>query len=305
MKSSTIPLPFQIKETVRCAASLSLALGLLFESSSCSSNKTAAPERSETPAAVPTETLRIPRVATIQAAGDGSVSKVENGWKVVAKGGATFAAAVPLWSYGSGQWAGTVEAHLRVTKGKIGLGLLTTDYHILKEQTVAASPDTQNVSLPVASTESGKALLLRGLEPSEAFVEAVDLALPAAKLPNAVSLAKITGTLVEPGPPVHVVTAAGAWSYAAALPLALDNSQGTLFLRVKATALRGEPYFGILNRDQKDFQSQGLLPPGPNAQDVIVYIPSPATAGSVIVRNGGKTGVSELRIEDMAVYAVK
>ena len=237
---------------------------------------------------------------------------MENGWKVVAKGGGTFAAAVSIGSYGPGQWAGSVEARISVTKGKIGLGLLTTDYHILKEQTVAAGADVQHVSLPVASNENVKALLLRGFEPngtlSEAYVEAVDLVLTVVKLPKAVSLAKASaqaGALVEPGPPVHVVTTTGAYSYAAMLPLALDNPHGTLFLRAKVTAIRGEPGIGILNRDGKDFQSQEFLLPGANAQDLVVYIPSPKTAGSVIVRNGGKTGVSELRIEDMAVYAVK
>jgi hypothetical protein len=313
MKPSTIPLLFRTKRTVSCAVSLSLAVGLLLAGSSCSSSKTAAPERSETAVSAPTETLRIPRIATIQQAGNGSVSKVGNGWKVVTGGGGAYAAAVPIGSYGPGHWAGSVEARLRVTKGKIGVGLLTEDSHILNQQTVVAASDVQTVSLPVASNQNGKSLLLFGPEPSgtlsEVLVEAVDLALPAVKLPNAVSLAKIAsgqeGALAEPGPPVHVVTAARPWSYAATFPLVLDNPKGTLFLRARVTTIRGEPYIGILNQDQKDFQSQELLPPGSNAQDVVVYIPSPQTAGSVIVRNGSKNGVSEVRIEDMAVYVVK
>jgi hypothetical protein len=208
---------------------------------------------------------------------------------------------------------GSVEARIKVVKGKIGLGLLTTDFHVLQEQTIAAGSDVQHIALPAASSQGVKSLLLRGLEPkgapSEAFVEAVDLIIAAVKLPNAVSLAKVAsaqaGALVEPGPPVRVVTTAGGYAYAAILPLALDNPQGTLFLRAKVTTIRGEPGIGILNRDQKDFQSQEFVTPGPQLQEVFVCIPSPTIAGSVIVRNGGKTGVSELRIEDMAVYAVK
>ena len=301
MKSSAIPL------------SLPLALCLFLAGASCSSNKTAAPERGETAASAPTETLRIPRVGTIQTAGGGSVSKLENGWKIDANGGGTFAAAVPIPSYGPGQWAGSVVVRIRVTKGKIGLGLLTTDGDILKEQTVAPGADVRNVSLPIASNENVKALLLRGLEPkstsSEAFVETVDLALPAVKLPDGVSLARFASAqgeaLIESGPRVRVVTTAVPWTYGAALPLALDNPRGALFLRAKVTTIRGEPYIGILNRDQKDFQIQEPLPPGPDAQEVVVYIPSPATAGSVIVRNGAKNGVSEARIEDVAIYSLK
>ncbi|MBZ5583537.1 MAG: hypothetical protein LAQ30_15280 [Acidobacteriia bacterium] len=240
-------------------------------------------------------TIRMPRLDAIQAAGTGTIARAEGGWKINSDGGSAFAAAVVLWGYGNIPWSGVLEARVRVTKGEMSFGLLTSDYKLLGQRFLRAGPDVQQIGGTVPGA------------PCEAVLEAADLVLRAVKLTDAVSLGSITGispATLEKGPPVRIVTPASNYVYVASMPLALGQPTGNVFLYAKMRVVRGQVGIGILNRDGRDFQGHEYLTPAPQPKDVFVPIPTPATAGLLVIRNGA-AGSSEVLIDNAAVYALR
>jgi hypothetical protein len=143
---------------------------------------------------------------------------------------------------------------------------------------------------------------------STAAVEAVDLLVPGVRLPDAVSLSRVAPTnaaaTIERGNPVRVVTARERYSHGASFPLALGNATNTVIVRTQARVVRGQIGIGVLTRDLKRFQAEEYIGKELQSAAVFVPIPSPATAGSVIIRNEND-GVSEILVDDVAVYSLR
>jgi hypothetical protein len=290
-----------------------LVFGVLALGVSCSSPNTGnSPKTNTEKSAEPAEPLRIPQGAGLVRIGTGTVAKAEGGWRVSSKGGGEFAAIVPLAHF-AGDWTAIVEAHARVTAGKMGIALLTTDTHLLDERILEPTADAQSLSFSFSSRQNVQDLLVRGVDVkvklSEVVVESVDLVFQGSLLPGAASLEKVEvaqpGAVVSLGPPVRVVTPAGVYSYGAMIPLSLEGAAGLLLVKAKLKVVHGEIGIGILNKDIKSFQGQEFFAPEPQSKEVVVAITDPAIAGRVIVRNGKAPGASEALLEAIGVYSVK
>ena len=209
---------------------------------------------------------------------------------------------------GKGQW----RYVFRLRRERSEFGITTPETKIVNEQVFGFDPKDQRVSFPVSSALNAHMLIIRGMASKgtmcEALVRSVDLVLSGAKIPGAVSLDKIAASQpsasVYQGPPVRIVTAPDRYSYAATVPLVLNDTHGFVIVRARGKVLRGQVGFGILNRSQRDFQYQTSILPEEQPQDVSLPVSSPSTAGSVMVSNSAGIG-SEVLLDDITAYLVK
>jgi FkbM family methyltransferase len=98
--------------------------------------------------------------------------------------------------------------------------------------------------------------------------------------------------------PIAIETPSEPWSYAAYLriPRAARRLERA-FVRIRTTNVRGEPWVGILTRDQKDFLCRVAVPEGPELRETLLGGVDLRTASRIVVENGAERGSSVLTIE--------
>ena len=294
------------RKRCRCwAAALALVAAA---GSGCGSNATP-PKEATAPTPAQGETLRIPRLMMFQQGPvKDAVSKAGTAWKVVSNVQWGFAGVVPFSEFGKIGLNGAVLVRARVTKGKVGFGLLTPAKTLLNEQYMSAAPDVQSISIPFPA-EKLQDFIVRSAEEkgvsSEVLVEAVDYVLTAVKLPNQIPMEKgvpYDSAMIAPGPPVRVVTAPRKYAYAVRIPLPLEGISKPVLARIRGRVVQGLMGIGVLGQDQKTFQSEEYFEPADEAGDLFIVVPSPATAGFIILRSG-KDMKSEISIDSLSLYS--
>lgn len=111
---------------------------------------------------------------------------------------------------------------------------------------------------------------------------------------------------IERGPPSRIVTPAGRWSYAAALPLAIPSSvTGEVWVRVRAMVLRGEGGFGLLNRAGTAFQDRAFIAARGEIGTIFLQVADGADVESLIIENSTPDGqTAEILLEDVTVLGL-
>ncbi|HKW96512.1 MAG TPA: hypothetical protein VJN43_02215 [Bryobacteraceae bacterium] len=102
---------------------------------------------------------------------------------------------------------------------------------------------------------------------------------------------------------IRIVTPEGRWQYAAALPLTISgNVSGDIWVRVKATVLRGEAGFGVLNHGGQEFQDRCVVAAGTEFCTVFLQMANPSEAESVMIQNATPDGhPAEIVLEEATV----
>jgi 2-polyprenyl-3-methyl-5-hydroxy-6-metoxy-1,4-benzoquinol methylase len=110
---------------------------------------------------------------------------------------------------------------------------------------------------------------------------------------------------IQAGTPPRIVTPEGRWSFAAAIPLAIPaDTNGEVWVRVRATVLRGEGGFGLLNRAQTAFHNRSFLAAGPESQTTYLRVEDIADLEGLIVENSTPDGTpAELLLDEVQVLA--
>jgi FkbM family methyltransferase len=98
--------------------------------------------------------------------------------------------------------------------------------------------------------------------------------------------------------PITIVTPAAPWSYAAYLMIPprarrVRNAR----LRIRTRDVRGEPWVGVLTRDQKDFVCRSAIPQGRNLRETVFDDLDLRSASMIVVQNGAQTGASRITIQ--------
>ena len=98
--------------------------------------------------------------------------------------------------------------------------------------------------------------------------------------------------------PITIETPAAPWSYAAYLfipPRArrVRNAR----LRIRTRNMRGEPWVGVLTRDQKNFLCRSAIPEGRGSRETDFDDIDLSRASMIVVQNGAQTGSSRITIE--------
>jgi organic radical activating enzyme len=108
---------------------------------------------------------------------------------------------------------------------------------------------------------------------------------------------------IQQGTRTRIVTPAGRWSYAAALPLSIpSNMAGEIWIRIRATVLQGEGGFGLLNRAGTAFQDRSFVAAGTETRTIFLQIADAADADSLIIQNSTPDGrVAEILLEEVTV----
>jgi hypothetical protein len=259
--------------------------------------------------------LRIPSLDRISR-GDpkATLNRQESGWRITNKRQWTYAAAVPLLSIRGLNWKGNVQVHCQTAAGNVQFGLLNNKNIFVATKTIDKGTGSQEVSLPISSSDDVTLLIVRSAAPqgdvSEALVESVDLVVPATKLIDVANLESIVPSYayatVEKGPPARVVTTAQQYSYAARVPLSWAKIGGGFALvQIRAQARSGQVGFGVLNRSGNFFQAIESATPSPKAMDFFVPVSAPGKAGDLIVRNEAKNAASEVVIDNVTVWILR
>lgn len=98
--------------------------------------------------------------------------------------------------------------------------------------------------------------------------------------------------------PISIETPAGPWSYAAYLPIPQNARRVShAYLRIRTTAVRGQPWVGVLTRDQKAFLCRSVLPEGSEAHETLFGSLNLRSASTIVVENGAEFGSSIVTIE--------
>ncbi len=113
------------------------------------------------------------------------------------------------------------------------------------------------------------------------------------------------GDQIQRGTPTRIVTPAGRWSYAAALPLNVpSNVTGETWVRIRTRVLQGEGGFGLLNRLGTAFQDRGFVAAGTEIKTIYLRIVDAADVQSLIIQNSTLDGqAAEILLEEVAVLA--
>ena len=110
---------------------------------------------------------------------------------------------------------------------------------------------------------------------------------------------------IEPGTPARITTPEGRWSFAAAFPLAIPaDTNGEIWVRVRATVVRGECGFGLLNGARTGFQNRTFLAAGPESRTIYLRVEDATDLESVIIENSTPDGErAELLLEEVQALA--
>ncbi len=103
------------------------------------------------------------------------------------------------------------------------------------------------------------------------------------------------------GSPTRIVTPEGTWSYAAAIPLTIPAAiTAEIWVRIKATVLRGEAGFGLLNGAGTAFQDRSFLAAGSEAGMIYLEIADAADLAYLIIENSTPDGSrAEILLEEV------
>jgi len=113
-------------------------------------------------------------------------------------------------------------------------------------------------------------------------------------------------TRIKVGTPMRIVTAPGAWAYAAELPLAIPmHLPGAIWIRIRVRVLRGACAFGLLNQNRSAFQHRRILQPHEQDQTVFLHAEDRSSARSVIIENATPDGQpAEIDLSEACVAIV-
>ena len=102
--------------------------------------------------------------------------------------------------------------------------------------------------------------------------------------------------------PVTIRTPAEPWSYAAYLPIPprVRRSRNAR-LRIHAKSVKGEPWVGVLTRDQKDFLCRSAFSATDAAQEILFDDIDLRSASAIVVENGATAGESRVTIERASI----
>jgi organic radical activating enzyme len=108
---------------------------------------------------------------------------------------------------------------------------------------------------------------------------------------------------IQQGAGTRIVTPAGRWSYAAAVPLSIpSNTAGEIWVRIRTRVVRGEGGFGLLNRAGTAFQDRSFVAAGAEFRTIFLEIADAADAESLIIQNSTPDGqAAEILLEEVTV----
>ena len=229
-------------------------------------------------------------------------------WRVSSGQQWGFAAFAPFDGFGIPGVKGTVEVQLRVTKGQIGVGLLTDQSDILQEKIVEVTPEAGKLSFDLGSANL-ESIVFRSAAASgtvsEAVIHAIDYLVQGAAILNAASLQKIVkvdpAAGLDPGPPARISTGQ-KYGFAAHLPLAVPALGNSLaFVRVRGKISEGRIGIAILEGSGTVAKNERFYDVSPDNRDYFVVISNPDRAESVMFRSD-KAEKSEIVVEDVSVF---
>jgi FkbM family methyltransferase len=98
--------------------------------------------------------------------------------------------------------------------------------------------------------------------------------------------------------PIALETPPEAWSYAAYFPIppSIRRAKSAL-LRVRVRGVRGEPWIGVLTRDEREFIHRTIVADGSDAVEVLVGPLDLAGASRIVLENGASSVSARLTIE--------
>lgn len=153
-------------------------------------------------------------------------------------------------------------------------------------------------------------------EPGFKAVVSQPATLPRTPMPE--NLLELTGVIhdiqaagaqaeIHRGTPTRIITPEGRWSYAAAIPLTIpEDAAGEIWVRIRATILRGEAGFGLLNRAGTAFQDRHFASAGEEVQTIYLQIANSADLQSLIIENSTPDGSrAEILLEEVKVLAAR
>lgn len=102
--------------------------------------------------------------------------------------------------------------------------------------------------------------------------------------------------------PVPIETPSQPWAYAAfvAIPPDLKSAANT-FLRVKTSAIEGEPWIGALTRDERDFVARSVIAP----EELLLGPLDLDAASKFVIENGQQRGASRVTIQSASLLVPK
>jgi hypothetical protein len=130
---------------------------------------------------------------------------------------------------------------------------------------------------------------------------------PLTAVPGGLSLEEIRldyqGGVLEPGHPLKLTTRKEQWQFAARLPVHVPaGAKAPLYALVHARVLQGRIGIGVLDRESQDFQSETVVDPGPDVQDIFIPVVAPNRAECLVFRSMASNGVAtSLSIEDVSL----
>jgi hypothetical protein len=219
-----------------------------------------------------------------------------------------FAAFAPFDGFGARGVNGTVEVQIRVTRGQIGVGLLTDQNDVLGEKIVEVMPAAEKLTFSLGSANL-ESIVFRSAAPSgmtsEAVIQAIDYVLQVSPVTNAASLQgilKIDPTAsVDPGPPPRISTE-HKYGFAAHIPVVVATPGNSLaFIRVRAKVAEGRMGIAILEKSGTVAKNERFYDVTPESLDYFLVIPNPDKAESVMFRSD-KDQKSEIIVEDISVF---
>jgi organic radical activating enzyme len=103
--------------------------------------------------------------------------------------------------------------------------------------------------------------------------------------------------------PTRIVTPAGRWAYAVAIPMIIPSgTTGEVWVCIRTRVIRGEAGFGVLNLEGTAFQDRVYLTAGTDMQTIYLQVLDPADAKILIIQNSTPDGQpAEILLEQVSV----
>lgn len=114
-----------------------------------------------------------------------------------------------------------------------------------------------------------------------------------------------SGSTVDLGSPVRIVSPQGRWSYAALVPIAtLPAGIAEIWVRVRARVSAGAAGFGLLNRAGDAFHERAFVDAGTERITFYLRSSAPSDVAAVIIQNSSPDGEpAEVELFDVSVLA--
>ncbi len=123
---------------------------------------------------------------------------------------------------------------------------------------------------------------------------------------DAILLDVLNSTSVSMDWPVSIDTPSQPWAYAAYVAIPADLRSATnVFLRVRTSAVEGEPWIGALTRDERDFLARSIIAPMSESEGLLLGPLDLGAASKFVIENGQQRGGSRVTIQSASLLVPK